>query len=67
MADQIKAVFSMYGKDRLDFTITDDIAQSDAFKDAVNSTSPFEFVVHIDSSFQFNVKGIQKWVFRPWR
>ncbi|CZR62577.1 related to aldehyde reductase II [Phialocephala subalpina] len=64
-ADQIKSVFSKYGKDQLDFTIVEDIAQPDAFKNAVISTPPFEAVIHTASPFQFNVTDIQKDLLDP--
>ena len=59
-ADKIKGIFPSYGKDQLDFAIVKDIAQPDAFKDAVVSNPPLEAVIHTASPFQFNVKDIQK-------
>ena len=59
-AEKIKAAFPSYGKNRLDFSIVEDVAQKDAFKDAVRSTPPFEAVIHTASPFHFNAKDIQK-------
>ena len=64
-ADKIKEIFPKYGKDQLDFAIVEDIAQPDAFKDAVVSNPPFEAVIHTASPFHFNVKDIQKVGNRP--
>lgn len=62
--DKIKSVFSKYTKDQLDFVIVEDIAQPDAFKDAVISTPPFDTVIHTASPFTFSVQDIQK-VWKP--
>ena len=59
-AEKIKAVLPSYGKEHLDFSIVEDVAQKDAFKDAVVSTPPFEAVIHTASPFHFNTKDIQK-------
>ena len=59
-ADKIKGIFPKYGKDQLDFAIVEDIAQPDAFDDAVLSDPPFEAVIHTASPFHFNAKDIQK-------
>ena len=59
-AENIKAVFPNHGKDRLDFSIVEDVAQKDAFKDAVLSTPPFEAVIHTAIPCHFNAKDIQK-------
>ncbi|KAF8851650.1 ketoreductase [Acephala macrosclerotiorum] len=58
--EQIKSVFSKYGKEQLDFTIVEDIARLDAFKNAVILNPPFEAIVRTASPFQFNVTDIQK-------
>lgn len=59
-ADKIKAAYPQYGKDKLDFTIVPDIAQPDAFEQAVVSDPPFEAVLHTASPFHFNVTDIKK-------
>jgi hypothetical protein len=44
-ADRIAKANSKYGKDKLDFAIVPDIAQEDAFEEAIKSDPPFEAVV----------------------
>jgi len=59
-ADKIKKAHSSYGSDKLDFAIVEDIAQENAFDEAVVSDPPFEAVIHTASPFHFNVTDVQK-------
>lgn len=59
-ADNIKAAYPEYGKDKLDFAIVPDIADPKAFDEAVVSDPPFEAVLHTASPFHFNVTDVQK-------
>lgn len=60
-ADKIKAAYPSYAeKGQLSFAIVPDIAQPDAFDQAVISDPPFEAVLHTASPFHFNVTNIQK-------
>ncbi|TKA70426.1 hypothetical protein B0A55_07897 [Friedmanniomyces simplex] len=54
-----------YGKDKLDFAIVEDIAQENAFDEAVKSDPPFEAVIHTASPFHFNVTDVQKQLLDP--
>ncbi|KIW14268.1 hypothetical protein PV08_07050 [Exophiala spinifera] len=64
-AEQIRAAYPSVGTDRLDFTIVEDIAQDDAFDDALTSTPPFEAVIHTASPFHFNVTDVQRDLLDP--
>ncbi|OQU97516.1 hypothetical protein CLAIMM_03441 [Cladophialophora immunda] len=64
-ADKIRAAYPTIGTDRLDFAIVEDIAQDDAFDDALISTSPFEAVIHTASPFHFNVTNVQRDLLDP--
>ena len=64
-ADKIKEAHSQYGKDKLDFAIVEDIAQADAFNNAVKSDPPFEAVIHTASPFHYNAQDIQKDLLDP--
>lgn len=64
-ADKIKAAHPSYGKDKLDFSIVEDIAQPTAFDKAVVSNPPFEAVIHTASPFHFNAQDIQKDLLDP--
>lgn len=59
-ANNIKAAYPQYGTDKLDFAIVPDIADSNAFDQAVVSDPPFEVVLHTASPFHFNVTDIKK-------
>jgi len=59
-ADKIKEAHPKATKDQLDFAIVEDIAQPNAFNEAVKSNPPFEAVIHTASPFHFNAKDIQK-------
>lgn len=59
-ANKIKEAHPNVGKDKLDFTIVEDIAQEGAFDKAVISEPPFETVIHTASPFHFNVTDVQK-------
>ncbi|KAI8183184.1 hypothetical protein K4K53_004664 [Colletotrichum sp. SAR 10_77] len=50
-ADAIKASKPGFGPERLDFAIVPDVAQPDAFDEAVKSDAPFEGVIHTASPF----------------
>ncbi|PQE19380.1 hypothetical protein CJF30_00009816 [Rutstroemia sp. NJR-2017a BBW] len=63
--DAITSFFSTYSKAQLDFVIVEDIAQPDAFEQAVISTPPFEVVIHTASPCFLNAKDIQKEVIDP--
>lgn len=63
--DKIKEAYPNYGKDKLDFSIVPDIAQEDAFEEAVKSDPPFEAVIHTASPFHFNVTDVQKQLLDP--
>ncbi|KAK1085238.1 Glycine-rich RNA-binding protein 2, mitochondrial [Friedmanniomyces endolithicus] len=54
-----------HGKDKLDFAIVEDIAQENAFDEAVKSEPPFEAVIHTASPFHFNVTDVQKQLLDP--
>ena len=64
-ADKIKEAHSNYGKDKLDFSIVEDIAKENAFDEAVKSSPPFEAVIHTASPFHFNVTDVQKQLLDP--
>ncbi|KAF2268117.1 NADPH-dependent methylglyoxal reductase-like protein GRE2 [Lojkania enalia] len=65
-ADKIKAAYKSFAdKGLLDFAIVPDIAQSDAFDQAVVSDPPFEVVLHTASPFHFNVTNVQKDLLDP--
>lgn len=51
--------------DSLSFTIVEDIAQENAFDNAVKSTPPFEAVIHTASPFHFKATNIQKQLLDP--
>jgi nucleoside-diphosphate-sugar epimerase len=59
-ADKIKAQYNGKYADKLSFAIVPDIAQPDAFDEAVKSDPPFEVVLHTASPFHFNVTDVQK-------
>lgn len=68
-ADKIKESYKSHvEKGQLDFAIVPDIAQPDAFDQAVVSDPPFEAVLHTASPFHFNVTDVQKVsaYYRPW-
>lgn len=58
-ADAIKQSYPDIGADKLSFAIVPDVAQSDAFTDAVKFDPPFEAVIHTASPFHFNVTDIK--------
>lgn len=64
-ADKIRSAYPKATKSQLDFAIVEDIAQPEAFKDAVKSDPPFEAVIHTASPFHFNAKDIQKDLLDP--
>jgi nucleoside-diphosphate-sugar epimerase len=65
-ADKIKAAYpSEVEKGQLGFAIVPDIAQEDAFDQAVVSGPPFEAVLHTASPFHFNVTDVQKDLLDP--
>ncbi|RVX70233.1 hypothetical protein B0A52_05566 [Exophiala mesophila] len=64
-AEKIRAAYPKVGKDRLDFAIVEDIAQDNAFDDAVVSNPPFEAVIHTASPFHFNVTNVQRDLLDP--
>lgn len=64
-AEGIRKAHPSYGKDKLDFVIVADVAQADAFDDAVVSDPPFEAVIHTASPFHFNVTDIKKDLLDP--
>lgn len=64
-ADKIKEAHPKYGKDKLDFSLVEDIAQEGAFDKAVVSDPPFEAVIHTASPFHFNVTDVQKQLLDP--
>lgn len=64
-ADKIKKAHSNVGKDKLDFAIVEDIAQENAFDEAVKSDPPFEAVIHTASPFHFNVTDVKKQLLDP--
>lgn len=64
-ADKIKEAYPNASKSQLDFAIVEDIAQPDAFNEAVKSDPPFEAVIHTASPFHFNAKDIQKDLLDP--
>lgn len=53
------------GKDKLDFVIVEDIADVDAFDNALKSDPPFEAVIHTSSPFHFNVTDTKKDLLDP--
>ncbi|KAH7380151.1 NADPH-dependent methylglyoxal reductase-like protein GRE2 [Pyrenochaeta sp. MPI-SDFR-AT-0127] len=65
-ADKIKAEYQSYAdKGQLDFVLVPDIAQPNAFDQAVISDPPFEAVLHTASPFHFNVTDVQKDLIDP--
>lgn len=64
-ANKIKEAHSGVGKDKLDFAIVEDIAQPNAFDEAVKSDPPFEAVLHTASPFHFKVTDVQKELLDP--
>jgi len=64
-ANKIKEAHSDVGKDKLDFAIVEDIAQPNAFDEAVKSDPPFEAVLHTASPFHFKATDIQKELIDP--
>ena len=65
-ANRIKEAHSDVGKDKLDFSIVEDIAQEGAFDKAVISDPPFEAVIHTASPFHFNITtSVQKDLLDP--
>ena len=52
-------------KDILDFVIVEDIAERGAFDKAVQSSPPFEAIIHTASPFHFNVTDIKKDLLDP--
>jgi hypothetical protein len=49
----------------LDFAIVPDVAQPNAFDEALVSNPPFEAVIHTASPFHFNVTDVQKDLLDP--
>ena len=65
-ADKIKQAHPSAGKDKLDFSIVEDIAQEGAFDKAVVSDPPFDTVIHTASPFHFNItNSVQKDLLDP--
>lgn len=65
-ADKIKESYKSHvEKGQLDFAVVPDIAQPDAFDQAVVSDPPFEAVLHTASPFHFNVTDVQKDLLDP--
>ncbi|OBT48307.1 hypothetical protein VE00_01256 [Pseudogymnoascus sp. WSF 3629] len=64
-ADKIRKAHSSFGKDKLDFSIVEDIAVEGAFDNAVKSDPPFEAVIHTAGPFHFNVTDVQKQLLDP--
>ncbi|KAK4553606.1 Glycine-rich RNA-binding protein 2, mitochondrial [Recurvomyces mirabilis] len=64
-ADKIASAHKSAGKDKLSFAIVEDIAQENAFDEAVKSDPPFEAVIHTASPFHFNVTDVQKELLDP--
>ncbi|KEF62518.1 dihydroflavonol-4-reductase [Exophiala aquamarina CBS 119918] len=64
-ADKIRAAYPMIGKERLDFAIVKEIAEDNAFDDALVSNPPFEAVIHTASPFHFNVTNVQQDLLDP--
>ena len=52
-------------KDKLNFVIVGDIAGRGAFDKAVESSPPFEAIIHTASPFRFNVTDIKKDLLDP--
>lgn len=52
-------------RDKLNFIIVEDIAQPEAFDQAVQSSPPFETVIHTASPFHFNVTDTKKDLLDP--
>ncbi|KAK2737969.1 methylglyoxal reductase (NADPH-dependent) gre2 [Myotisia sp. PD_48] len=64
-AVRIRDAHQGIGKSRLDFAIVPDIAQPDAFDNAVVSEPPFEIVIHTASPFHFRAVDIKKDLLDP--
>lgn len=64
-ADKIRKAHSSFGKDKLDFSIVEDIAVEGAFDNAVKSDPPFEAVIHTAGPFHFNDTDVQKQLLDP--
>ncbi|KAI5309802.1 methylglyoxal reductase (NADPH-dependent) gre2 [Ascosphaera atra] len=64
-ADKIREAHPGVPESKLAFAIVPDIAQPDAFDEAVKSDPPFEAVIHTASPFHFNAQDIQKDLLDP--
>lgn len=64
-AQAIRAAHPKFGKDRLDFAVVEDIAQPDAFDQAVISDPPFAAVIHTASPYHFNATDVKKEMLDP--
>ena len=64
-ANKIKEAHPSAGKDKLDFSIVEDIAKEGAFDKTVISDPPFEAVIHTASPFHFNTEDVQKDLLDP--
>ena len=59
-AQTIKDAHPDFSREKLDFSIVEDIAVEGAFDKAVQSKPPFEAVIHAASPFHFNVVDVKK-------
>ncbi|KAL1615179.1 Glycine-rich RNA-binding protein 2, mitochondrial [Neofusicoccum ribis] len=64
-AAKIKQAHPSCGKDKLDFSIVEDISKEDAFDNAVKSNPPFDAVIHSASPFHYNVTDVQTQLIDP--
>ncbi|KAL8792831.1 MAG: hypothetical protein Q9195_004560 [Heterodermia aff. obscurata] len=64
-ARTIKDAHPHVSKEKLDFSIVEDIAQEGAFNEAVKADPPFEIVIHTSSPFHFNVTDVKKDLLDP--
>ncbi|KAI8264562.1 Ketoreductase azaE [Colletotrichum sp. SAR11_239] len=64
-AEEVKAVFPGYSNDALSFVFVPDVGKLNAFDDVVQSSPPFEAVIHTASPFSFSVADVQQDLLDP--
>ncbi|EKG12762.1 NAD-dependent epimerase/dehydratase [Macrophomina phaseolina MS6] len=64
-AERIRQDHPSYGKDKLDFSLVNDIAKEGAFDEAVKTSPPLDAVIHAASPFHYDVTDVQKQLLDP--